>query len=300
MTGAPPLSVVIGTGDGWPSVRRLVDALAEDVQAVGAEIVVADGSGKPVPKPGEVGSGVRWLQTPGKSVFELYAIGLHASRGDVVALTEDHALPRPGWIRAVVRAHAEHPEAAAIGGAIENGSRGHLVEWASYFTTQGPHMAPLGDREVRMTTNEADVSYKRRVLERYDPDDGSGFMAILYNRRLAEAGEVLRVDDRMVVDHFETTGFGWTTSIHFHNGRTIAGFRRARGMTREEWLRMAAALLIPAWRTVRAVRIGLAKGRLRRELIASSPLALWLEYVQGAGQLCGYLLGPGGSPNHLR
>ena len=74
-------------------------------------------------------------------------------------------------------------------------------------------MAPLGDRQVGMTTNEANVSYKRWALERHDPDDGSGFMAILYNRRLAEAGEILRVDDRMVVDHFETTGFGWTTSI---------------------------------------------------------------------------------------
>ena len=257
-------------------------------------------AGSAAPTDRELGPAVRWIQALGESVFVLYAIGLRAAAGDVVALTEDHAQPRPAWMEAILRAHEEHPKAAAIGGAIENGSDGHLFEWASYFTTQGPHMAPLGDRQVRMTTNEANVSYKRWVLERHDPDDESGFMAILYNRRLAEAAEILRVDDRMVVDHFETTGFGWTTSIHFHNGRTIAGFRRALGMDSEEWLRMATALLLPAWRTARAVRTGLGKRRMRRQLIASAPFALWLEYAQGAGHLVGYVMGPGNSPNHLR
>lgn len=297
---ATPLSVVIATGEGWPAIKPLIESLSQDAESMGAEIIVADGSGRRAPTDGELSRSVRWLQSAGDSVFVLYAIGLHAALGDVVALTEDHAQPRPGWMAAILHAHDRHPEAAAIGGAIENGSTGRLVEWASYFTTQGPHMAPLGDRRVSMTTNEANVSYKHWALERHDPDDGSGFMAILYNRRLAEAGEILRVDDRSVVDHFETTGLGWTTSIHFHNGRTISGFRRARGMSREEWLRMATALLLPAWRTARAVRVGLAKRRLRRQLIASAPLALWLEYVQGAGHLAGYLLGPGNSPNHLR
>lgn len=298
---SPRLSVAIATGEGWPYVRELLAAISNDVEAAGGEIVVGDGSaGRPAPRADEIGPSVRWIQAPGESVFVLFALALHAARGDVVALTEDHAIPRPGWVAAVLRAHAEHPEAAAIGGAIENGSRHRLVEWASYFTTQGPHMAPLGNRAVGMTTNEANVSYKRAVIEELDPDEGSGFMAILYNRRLAEAGKVLRVDDRIVVDHFETTGFRWTTSIHFHNGRTISGFRRERGMAREDWLRMAAAFMLPAWRTLRVLRTGMAKGRLRRQLLLSAPFALWLEYVQALGHLTGYVAGPGGSPDHLR
>jgi len=297
---ATALSVVIATGEGWPYVKGLVDSLQGDAEPAGAEIIVVDGSGRPAPPADDLGRTVRWIESAGDSVFELYAIGLRVAAGDVVALTEDHAQPRPGWIAAILRAHREHPEAAAIGGAIENASTEQLVEWASYFTTQGPHMAPLGNCRVAMTTNEANVSYKHWALARHDPDDGSGFMAILYNRRLAEAGEILRVDDRMVVDHLETAGLGPSSAIHFHNGRTIAGFRRARGMNGEEWLRMATALLLPAWRTARAIRVGLGKGRLRRQLIASAPFALWLEYVQGTGHLVGYLLGPGNSPNHLR
>jgi hypothetical protein len=296
----PQLSIVIGTGEGWPHMRELINALSHDAAGIDVEVVVSDGSANPVPSESDAGPAVRWLEEPGKSVFELYASGIEASRGELVALTEDHAMPRPGWIKAILAAHKRHPQAAAIGGAIENGSRDGLIEWASYFTTQGPHMAPLGERRVAMTTNEANVSYKRSVIERYRPDDGSGYMAILYNRRLADAGEELRVDDAMVVDHFETVGFGWTTAIHFHNGRTISAFRRARGMASEDWVRMAATYMLPAWRVTRVVRTGMAKGRLRRELVASVPLALWLEYVQATGHLAGYLLGPGDSPNHLR
>jgi hypothetical protein len=294
------LSIVIGTGQGWPYVRELVESLRADAGTEIVEIVVVDGSDNAAPRPDEVDASVRWTTAPGASVFVLFAIGLHAARGEVVATTEDHAMPRAGWIPALLRAHREHPEAAAIGGAIENGSTRGLLEWASYFTTQGLHMIPLGDREVPTTTNEANVSYKRWALEKYDPDDGSGFMAILYNRRLAEGGEILRVDDRLVVDHFETDGFGWTTSIHYHNGRTISAFRRARGMAREDWLRVACAYLLPAWRVGRVLRMGLAKGRLRRQLVLSTPFALWLEYVQATGLLMGYLAGPGDSPNHLR
>jgi hypothetical protein len=161
-------------------------------------------------------------------------------------------------------------------------------------------MAPLGDQVVPMTTNEANVSYKREAVADLDDNEGLGFMAILHNRRLAESGAILRVDDRMVVDHFETSGFGWTTSIHFHNGKSIAGFRRADGMSHEDWVRVATALMLPAWRTLRVWRVGLAKGRKRRQLLASAPFALWLEYVQGVGSLMGYLLGPGDSPSHLR
>ena len=296
----PPLSIVIGTTEGWPYVERLLGTIRSDAELVGAEIVFTDGSGRPAPLRDVLGPNVRWLSSGSTDIFTLFAEGIRAARGEIIATTEDHALPHPGWCAAILRAHAEHPEAAAIGGAIENGSRASLTDWGSYFITQGPHMAPLGNRRVPMTTNEANVSYKRRVVEELDDNDGLGFMAILFNRQLAANGEILRVDDRIVVDHFETVGFKGTSVIHFHNGRVISGFLRERGMTTDDWVRMAAAMLLPAWRTARAVRLGLAKGRLRRELLASAPVALWLDYCGGVGHLVGYVTGVGDSRRHLR
>ena len=112
-----------------------------------AEIVVGDGSDNPPPAPDERPARVRWLKRPGVSVFELYAMALGSARGEVVALTEDHALPRPGWVAAIAarprRAIPRPPRSAA---RSRTARLTRLIEWASYFTTQGPHMAPLGDR----------------------------------------------------------------------------------------------------------------------------------------------------------
>jgi hypothetical protein len=295
-----PLSVVIGTTEGWPYVRPLIEALRGDAQSMGAEVLIADGSDGPPPSPADIYPEVRWLKFDTPVVFALYGHGIRAARGDIIALTEDHALPRPGWIPAIVRAHAEHPEAAAIGGSIENGSRQTLLDWASYFITQGIHMAPLGDREVPITTNEADVSYKRGAVETLDDNGGLGFMAILHNRRLADSGAVQRVDDRIRVDHYQTIGLRRTMSIHYHNGRSISGFRRASGMTPEDWARMVASLVLPFLRTARAIRVLWPKRRHRRELLASAPLMLSLDLAQGVGHLIGYAAGAGDSPNYLR
>lgn len=296
----PPLSVVIATTEGWPYVRPLHISLRAQAAAMGAEIVYADGSGRAAPATDEIGPQTRWLPFDDPVVFRLFMHGLRAARGEIVATTEDHCIVRDGWCAAILRAHAEHPTAAAIGGALENGSSDSLLDWASFFITQGMHMAPLGQREVSMTTNEANLSFKDWAVAQLGDSAGMGFMAILELRRLAEGGASLRVDDRLVVDHHQTIGFRATTAIHYHNGRSIAGFRRARGMTGEDWLRMAGALVLPLVRTYRAFRSVWAKGRLRRRLLVSLPLMLWLDLCQGVGSLAGYALGAGDSPRFLR
>jgi len=274
--------------------------LVRDSDGLDAEIIFSDGSRLAPPRPDEVGERVRWLTHDDESVFSLYARGLREARGAIIATTEDHAMPRPGWCAAVLRAHDEHPEAAAIGGTIENGSGEHLLDWASYFITQGPHMGPLGNRVVPATTNEADVSFKRSALADFDDNGGLGYMTILHTRRLADAGEILRVDDQIKVDHFQSIGVRATSAIHFHNGRSISGFRRTHGMSRGDWLRLAGAGALPVWRVARVVRTSWPKGRRRGELMASLPLALYLEYCQAAGHVVGYAAGPGDSPRHLR
>lgn len=300
MDAVIPLSIVVATTEGWPYARPVLQSIRQQAEEVGAEIVIADGSRRPPPEQDEIGPRTRWLRLAEDSVFRLFALGLAEARGEIVATTEDHCAVRPGWCSAILHAHREHPAAAAIGGAIENGSTGSLLDWASYFITQGPHMAPLGRRAVSTTTNEADLSFKRWALPGPAAADGPGFMAVLYTRQLAQDGAELRVDDRLVVDHFQSIGVAETSAIHFHNGRSISGFRRLRGMTSADWLRLGVGLLLPCWRTARCFRSGWAKGRLRPTLAASLPWALWLEYCQGVGNVIGYALGPGNSPRHLR
>ncbi len=298
-SAGPPLSVAIATIEGWPYMRTVLDSFRADAERLGVEVVVADGSGQPPPPTEALPKDTVWTQPGSNDVFRLLADAMRRCSAPIVATTEDHCTVRRGWCEAIIRAHGEHPQAAAIGGTIENGSTTTLLDWGSYFITQGPHMGPLGQRKVSFVTNEACLSQKRWAVDLLDDGDGQGVAMIFHTRALHDQGHILRVDDRFGVDHFQSIGIYETTAIHFHNGRTIAGFRRSR-MSRGDWLRVALAGLLPAYRVGRILRTCLPKRRHTRPLLASLPWAVWCAYSAGIGHLVGYATGTGDSPRHLR
>lgn len=295
----PTLSVVVATRQGWPGIRPCIDSIRGGIEEVGGQLVIADGSGRPPPDASEVGDRVEWLQRDGASVFELSHVSYAAARAPIVAITEDHCTVRAGWCAAILRAHAEYPDAAAIGGAIENGSPDTRLDWASYYITQGPFQAPLANGVAGRIATEANISLKRSALESLHDEPGLGSIILLDLLALRADGAILVNDDRLVVDHYQSLPFGETSAIHFHNGRTIAAFqrRRIRGLG---LIRVLALPVLPCYRSLRAIRIGLAKGRGQWNLVAAIPGIVWLEYCHAAGELLGYATGAGRSPFVLR
>lgn len=295
----PALSVVVATRQGWPGIRPCIESLRAQIEEVDGQLVIADGSGRPAPDAREVGGRVEWIQQDGASVFELSHVSYAAARAPIVAITEDHCTVRPGWCAGILRAHEEYPDAVAIGGAIENGSPDTRIDWASYYITQGPFQAPLANGPAERIATEANLSFKRAALESIDHQPGLGSIILLYLMSLRAGGSILVNDDRLVVDHFQSLPFGETSAIHFHNGRTIAAFRRTQVRGRE-LVRILALPVLPAYRSWRTIRIGLAKGRHRRALVDAIGGIVWLEYCHAAGELLGYATGAGRSPFVLR
>jgi len=294
--GAIPLSVIVATRQGWPTIAPCIEALVDQVRDAGGELLVVDASGRDAP---DMGPPVRWLSQPiSKSVFQLRQTAYREARGAIVAQTEDHCRVGPGWCDWIVRRHREHPEAIAIGGAVDNGTRDHLIDWAAFFVTQIPFAAPLANGPANRITGPANLSYKRAAVERM-PDHGSfGTIELFDSADLRRDGETLLLDDSHPVKHDQSIGFGPTTAIEFHNGRAIGGFRRETAGP--DWLRIAAFPVLLPYRAVRTVRIALTKRVPRATLAASLPLIVWLQYCAGAGELLGYARGPGDSPRHLR
>lgn len=293
----PALSICVGTTMGWPSIERCIRSLLTDAKSTGSEILVADGSGHPPPTDPEVLASVKWRTYDEKSVMRLVQFNLAEATGQIVATIEDHCTARPGWIAAIFRAHTENPTAAAIGGAIENGTMANSIEWASYLMTQGVHMAPLRNGPTKRIANEANISYKREALAGF-LDDPMGFMTIRVTRALSDRGELLVNDDRIVVDHYERMSTRATAVIHFDDGRTISGFRR-RHMAGGDWLRLLAAPALPLYRTARVVRNAVMKGRAGT-VASALPWILVFEYCHEVGEVAGYVAGPGKSPYGLR
>ena len=123
---------------------------------------------------------------------------------------------------------------------------------------------------------------------------------MLLNQSLLERGEQLVADDRLLVYHVQSHGWPGTLASHFHNGRTIAGYRLP-GLSRAGRLaRLASCVLLPPHLVLRVVRAVLAKGRLRRVTLTCLPALVMLAACHAAGELIGYLAGPGRSSYQLQ
>ncbi|ULA64049.1 MAG: Glycosyltransferase family 2 protein [Nitrospira sp.] len=296
--GSVPLSVVIATTKAWPEIQLCLESLHAQALAIGAEVLVGDGHGQGLPVDvAERYPEVKWIPWSGGSVFFLRELAMTQAAGDVVAVTEDHCTVTPEWCERMLAAHRNHPEAAAIGGVVENGATTRLIDWSNFLIVFGPFTAPIETGLQRTISLQANISYKRRVVPR--TLSRLGMMEFLFNRTLCEQGEILIADDRLIVSHNQTWGFWGTFAAHFHNGRSIAGFRLQRVSWVERLIRLGGCAILPAyllWVTQGPV---IRKRRLLKHALASLPLTVLVVTCHAAGEFVGYLFGPGNSPRHL-
>ena len=145
----PVVSVLIASVNGRPMIEECLAALEAQTAARSAEVVVADATD------GETRTAlrarfpdVRLLVFPkGTTIPVLRTAAFDASRASIVAVTEDHCLPETNWIEEIC-ASLENPGCegvAMVGGAVENGSRDRLVDWAVYFCEYARYMRPVPD-----------------------------------------------------------------------------------------------------------------------------------------------------------
>lgn len=294
----PPLSVVVATTHPWPAVQGTLDSVWGQAREVGGEIVVVDGHGRGVPEdltaryPGTV-----CLTKPAASVFALRALGMQQASGEIVAFTEDHCRVCPDWCRKLLETHRKYPSAAAVGGGIENGSTDALIDWANYFVAHSPMMPPIRDGEARMISAQAGMALKRRVVPRDIPPQG--MIEMLFLGELRQRGETLIANNQIVVHHIQSQGFWNTFAAHFHNGRSIGGFRKRTIKSWHTPFRLAWCAVLPGVLLLRAIVAVMGKGRFRRELVLSFPLVTALACCHAAGEFVGHWVGAGHSPEKL-
>ncbi len=301
---SPPsfaLSIVLATTQPWPAAKLVLDSLYEQAGVVGAEIIVADGCGRGAP-PSPQYPAVCWITMPGASVFQLRARAIAVSRGEIIAVTEDHCRVAPDWCQHILAAHREHPQADMIGGAVENGAGRRLIDWANFLIANDRFLPPLPHGEQAIIAGQANVTYKRRALPIPYPQEGMDEGS--FRQTLRARGGKLYNEDRIRVWHVQSLGVWGNCMIHFHDGRTLAGFRRARLSVGLWIVRLCKTLLLPLRVLVNTPRIVLRtawnKPVYRQPALCSLP---WLAVVlcfHYTGELVGHLAGPGNSPNHMR
>jgi hypothetical protein len=292
--GEPPLSLVVATLDGWPGYSRIFRTHRGAVDAVGGEMIVVDGSDRPPPTAEQIGPRTTWIRAPGEGVFQLRARAYAVARGAIIAQTEDHCATGPGWGKTIVELHQEHPEAAVIGGVVENGSPRRMEDWAVFFIGHFRDMPGVGEGHRVPMAGLTNVSYKKSALDGLEPLGKSGINEAMHQRGLAARGEVVLIDDRLRVSHEQSQGITRMVAISWHSARTQAGMRRER-MTPGAFIRLLAA---PVSSIVYAALITNAVMRRRyamRAYLASLPLVYGLLGLRAIGEIVGYAAGPGDS-----
>ena len=298
----PPVSVVVPTRSSWPAIEPLLDAIDQQLLAVGAELVIVDGTvdGSALdPLHASVASQfVRVVPSPGSDVFELRALGLDHANGRIIAMTEDHCVPNPEYLDALLRAHEQHVE-QAVAGAVTNGSTSRLIDRVNFLLVHARNLPPRnsipGSGWIPTPSN---VSYKRAAIPTDRPNPG--WIETIHNVALLHANQVA-FDDQIVVRHFQSTGNLGTFKNHFHAGKSMGGLARtaiAGRATRVRWA-LRATISLPV-HLVRPIWQLQGPPPSRRALLPLVSVAAALSAADAVGFACGVIVGPGRSLQALR
>lgn len=228
----------------------------------------------------------------------LRSIGLRLTTGPIVALLEDHGTPASGWCQALLTAH-RRSDAAAIGGAVENGVD-RLLNWAVYYCDFGRYQNPVPDSEVEFAS-DSNVSYKRDALTGVKQQWIEAFHETSVNWELRRRGEKLRLDPEMVVFQTRRTlRFVPALKERFVWGRSFAGTRAAEVSGLKRLIFAAFSFVLPFLLTSRILLQGFQKGRYLGKLLFALPLIFFLQIFWAAGEFVGYATGRAEQGNRIR
>jgi GT2 family glycosyltransferase len=147
--------------------------------------------------------------------------GLARAQGDIVAVTDDDAAPRPDWLARIEAHFLADPRVAGVGGRDWVHSNGPVederrlvvgkVQWFGRVIGNH-HLGAGGPREVDVLKG-VNCAYRRAVIQRFGLDQrlrGTGAQVhweLGLGLRLRRAGWKLLYDPAIAVDHYPAARF---------------------------------------------------------------------------------------------
>lgn len=300
----PKLSVVVGLISGKvDDLARCLQALHEQVDPPTLEILVPyDDPCQDVTALAERYPEVRFLHAEGLDTAAaraggsrehhdtLRTLGLKAARGHYIALTEDHAVQEPRWCAGLVRLLDEHPQVAAIGGAVECGTD-RALNWAVYYCDFGRYQNPLPQGPAEFVS-DSNVVYRREALEAIRDVWEDDYHETLVHWKLVELGhEIWLTPDVEVAQTRGDLRLGEALRERYVWGRSFAGTRVSGQSLPRRLLYACFSPLLPLLMTARMGRGALRRRRHLGKFLRAKPLILLLTGVWALGECVGYLTG---------
>lgn len=297
----PALSVVLACTDRYPTIAATLAHLAAQTIRERIEVIIVATSRAALELP-EAAVVPFW----GHDVVEIgvfdsiaraNAAGARRARAPVIAFTEDHCFPEPGWAEALLQAH-EGPY-AAVGPVVRNANPATAVSWADYLIGYGPWAYPSASGDAPFLAGH-NSSYKKTVLLDYGERLEEMLAAeTVLHLDLRARGHRLYVCGDAVSAHVNFSRARSWLAVQVHNGRVFAAARAREWSVSRRAFYALASPLIPLVRFARATRSLVALGRPATELARVLAVLCVGLILDGVGQFLGYALGPGRSERAL-
>jgi hypothetical protein len=302
MSEKPALSIIVIITDGAPNLGRCLSALQAQENLPASEIIVpVHPCLDAVQDLGNLHPAVRFIpidnlpfsRKPRDSGLRhiVYdhrrSAGLRAARGDIIAMTEDHAIPPPDWCSTIVKLHAEIPH-GAIGGAIDNAGV-TLLNWAAYFGEFIRYQNPVTEGPSEFIS-DVNISYKRAALEKIRTVWECYYHETTVHSALQAAGESLWLSPKPWLSHDRgALSFSSMCLERIGWARIYAGRRAQQGSLSTRLLLAAGTPLLPPLFLFRRWSKVLRDRRNRMPLLGATPLLVLLYSCWAFGEFLGYV-----------
>ena len=293
--GSPQLSVVIASDHSIGEVDRCLKALVKQRENGTIEIIVADARADDSVK--DVMArypDVAFIRFPEKTTLPiLWGAGIQRSQGEIIAIADSTCVASDNWIAAILKAHeSAHP---VIGGAVEAAAEGrNALDWAAYFCEYGQFMRPLAEGPADVLSGN-NIAFKRWTLTRGQQFVENGFWKTYWCRQLQGEGIGLVSTPAMVIYDKKSYRLFPFLVRRFHHARCFAGMRVSQISVLKRLFYIVGLPILPFVFLVRLISAIVPKKRHLTQFIISLPISFLAILAWSAGEMFGYLKGPGNS-----
>lgn len=287
----PDLSVVVVILTGRRDcISRCLSALTQQLDAPATEIIVpCDESIVELPALRDEFPEIAFLSVNGKRTYaELRTIGVRASQGRVVAISEDHCAVAPDWCAQILLAH--QAPYAAIGGAVEKKGRDTSLNWALYLADYLRYMNPQPEGATNNLT-DCNVTYKRTALDAVAGAWTDEFHEPVVHDALHASGQSLWLDPKIVVFQQRDVDLRAALRDRYAFGRLFASTRAVDFSRVQRALYSLLSLALPAVLVGRVAIHVLRKRRCVAEFARALPYLVLVSTVWAGGEFLGYMTG---------
>jgi glycosyltransferase involved in cell wall biosynthesis len=292
MNTPPTVSIIIASVVGPPFIDDCLASVFAQKNAPSFEVIVVDCRG-----PANVSRlagrfpQARFIQVPKRETIpQLRRIGAEQSRGEFIAIIEEHCLAADTWLATLSAAFS--PGYVAVGGPVDFRKDSRLRDWITYFIEYNSYLPPWPDGDT-FNVGSANAAYRKEILQSNLPLLGEGYWEATLHPKLLKEGAKFRSVPGMIVYHRGPFDYFYYLRQRYLFSRAFAGARRRTLPTTHRVAYLIAAPVIPFLLLARIGSRVFAKKCHRGMFLLTLPLLIPALASYTVGEWVGYAFGPG-------